>query len=138
MSGNILFSVLSDLEAATWQEAVTLLVNASGVIDKDAAIKAVIERESEGSTAIGDGVAVPHARLDGIDSILAVVGRSRSGVRMGDERVHIFLLLLIPRFAGTSHVDFLSHAVRILSSPANRERIMTSHSDDEILEVFDI
>lgn len=136
MNGRVVFSVLPESVPSAWQDALRVLVEALPVPDKAAALEAVLKREAEGSTAIGDGVAVPHAKISGIENIEAVIGRSADGVEMGNEIVHIFLLLLIPAEAGASHVDFLAHAMRMLSSAANRERILNASSSDEILEVF--
>lgn len=136
MNGRVVFSVVSELGAAAWKDAIADLIAASCIPDKETALKAVLEREHEGSTAIGNGVAVPHARLDGIENLEVVIGRSKEGIAMGSDMVHIFLLILIPREAATSHVDFLAEAVRRLSSPVNREKIMTASSEDMILEAF--
>ena len=136
MNGRVLFSVLGDLRSATWQDAISELVYAAAVEDKEAALAAVLAREAEGSTAIGDGVAVPHARISGIADIVAVAGRSAEGVAMGDGIVHIFVLILLPLHALSSHVDFLSQTVRTLSSPVNRARIMAAADANEIMEVL--
>lgn len=138
MNKELPFSVILELKADTWQYAVSELVNTACYENKEEAFEAVMKREEEATTAIGDGVAVPHARLEGLESMEVVVGRSHRGIEMGGRTVHIFLLILIPQSTASSHVDFLSNAVRILSSSTNRERIMEAEGKDEILEVFAI
>ena len=138
MNKELPFSVILELKADTWQYAVSELVNTACYENKEEALEAVMKREEEATTAIGDGVAVPHARLEGLESMEVVVGRSHRGIEMGERTVHIFLLILIPQSTASSHVDFLSNAVRLLSSSTNRERIMEAEDKDEILEVFAI
>lgn len=136
MKRSVFTAVIPSMKEHDEAAALSELVAASSVPDKEKALAAVMARESEGSTAIGCGVAVPHARLDGLDGIEAVVGRSEEGIEMGGAAVRIFVLVLIPREAASMHVGFLASVMRVLSSETSRERILSADSADGILEVF--
>lgn len=136
MNKSVLFSVIPELKANDWKGAIKELVDSVSLENKESILTAIMNREKEGSTAIGNSIAVPHARIDGITELHAVLGRSGKGIEMGGNIVNIFLLILIPRDAAASHLDFLSASVRVLSIPANRERIMESSDETEMLEVL--
>lgn len=136
MNKNVLVSVIPELKAHCWEEALEELVSSFSAVNKAAVLDAIMKREAEGSTAIGSSIAIPHARIDGISELHVSIGRSTGGIMMGGDLVHIFLMVLIPHDAAASHIDFLSAAVRVLSNPSDRERIMEAATDNEILEVL--
>ena len=136
MKRSVFTAVIPSMKAHDEASALSELVAASSAADKKTALAAVMAREREGSTAIGCGVAVPHARLDGLDGLEAVVGCSEEGIMMGGESVRIFVLVLIPREAASMHVGFLASVMRVLSSETSRERILSAGNADGILEVF--
>ena len=107
--------VIADLKGGTKKEVLTELASAlkgAGLIqDVDEAVGVILEREKLGSTGIGEGVAIPHGKMKGIDRILCAFGRSKKGVdfdAVDGKPVHIFFLLLAPEdSAGTAHPDVI-------------------------------
>lgn len=71
------------------------------------------ERERLGSTAIGEGVALPHGRGD-VDRTVGALGVAPHGVQWGDARVHVVVALLSPR-EGSEHVKALARIGRLLT-----------------------
>ncbi len=62
-------------------------------------VEILLERESQGSTGVGGGAAIPHAAVEGLDGVYGVLGRSVTGVDFNcvtGEKVHIFFLVLYP------------------------------------------
>ena len=123
--------VIADLKGGTKQEVLTELMSAlkeAGLIsDVNEAVNVVLEREKLGSTAIGEGVAIPHGKMKGIDRILCVFGRSKEGIpfdAVDGKPVHIFFLLLAPEDSAGLHIQMLSRISRILRDPSFRKRLI--------------
>ncbi len=131
--------VIADLKGATKKEILSELVSSfkeAGIIPSvEEAVAVILEREKLGSTGIGDGIAIPHGKMKGIDRILCAFGRSKEGVpfdAVDGKPVHIFFLLLAPEDSAGLHIQMLSRISRILRDPAFRKRL-TEQGDDKNL-----
>ena len=85
--------------------------------DAEAVLEALLERELEGSTGVGHGVAIPHGKLNSISSIKGVFARLANPVdfeALDDEPVDLVFLLLAPEGAGADHLKALSRIARVL------------------------
>lgn len=92
-------------------------------------LELLLQRESLGSTAIGRGVAIPHARLNGIDRIHCVFARLDDPVEFDAsdrEPVDLVFLLLAPESAGADHLKALARISRLLREPATIEKLRSS------------
>ncbi len=123
------------MKARTMEEAVAELVNASSASDREEAAAAVLKREREGSTAIGSGIALPHARTSAVSSPDGVIGLSR-GIPANGDTVRIFVLFLIPVNTASAHVLLLSDVVKVLSDESRREALLKAGSLEEAAEVL--
>ncbi len=133
-------TVVCDLEGSTKKEIVTNLAsqlkNAGLIKDIDPVVKVVMERESLGSTGIGDGVAIPHGKLGTSGQILCVFARSKKGLDFDaadGERVHLFFLVLAPEDAASLHLMALSRISRILRDPSFRRKLLGLADDARLL-----
>ena len=98
-----------------------------------------MERERLGSTGIGDGVALPHGKLRGLDKLLLSFGRSIDGLDFDsiDERpAYLFFLLLAPENSAGMHLKFLAKISRMLKDGNLRQRLMQAKSREEIYKVI--
>jgi nitrogen PTS system EIIA component len=123
--------VIADLKGNTKAEVLTELVSSfeqNGLIsDVKKAVDVVLEREKLGSTGIGDGIAIPHGKMKGIDGILCAFGRSKGGVdfdAVDGKPVHIVFLLLAPEDSAGLHIQMLSRISRILRDHAFRKHLV--------------
>jgi PTS system nitrogen regulatory IIA component len=90
-------------------------------------LEALLGRERAASTGVGDGVALPHARLPGLARVAGALGRSRLGVDFGaaDGRpCHLVFLLVAPESAPGDHLRALSRVARLLRDAALRRRLV--------------
>jgi CPA2 family monovalent cation:H+ antiporter-2 len=98
-----------------------------------------LARERELPTALGHGVALPHARCPGLDRPIVVLGRTERGVifdpTMAD-RVHLIFLLVTPAEQHTYQVHLLAQIARILGDETQRQRLRTAVNPREVLEVL--
>jgi PTS system nitrogen regulatory IIA component len=97
--------------------------------------KQIAKREELGSTGVGNGVALPHARLKGLKSPFGLLARLHHGIdfeAIDDEPVDIVFLLLLPDASDEAQLNALACAARALRDPVVRERVRAA-ADRETL-----
>ena len=102
-------------------------------------MEALLEREALGSTGLGSGVAVPHARLEGIDRVSAVFVRLDTPVAYGavdDRPVDLLFALFAPPRDGAEHLRALAAISRALRSSEMREQLRQARTTDAIRSLF--
>ena len=113
--------------------ALTLGVPEAQVLD------ALMEREALGSTGLGSGVAVPHARLDEVSQVTAVFVRLDTPVAydaVDDRPVDLIFGLYAPSKAGAEHLRALAAVSRAMRSPELREQLRQARTTDAIRALF--
>jgi PTS system nitrogen regulatory IIA component len=108
-------------------------------VDQTRVFEALLEREALGSTGLGSGVAVPHARLKEIDRVSAVFVRLDSPVAydaVDDRPVDLLFALFAPPKDGAEHLRALAAASRALRSAELREQLRQAHTADAIRALF--
>ncbi len=120
--------VISELTSASkaevLREMVAPICDKIDNIDLDQAVAVLMERESLGTTGIGDGIAIPHGKLESLDEIAIAVGRSTSGVdfdALDKAPCHIFFLVIAPEEVAGQHLRILAHISRLLKDPDFRK-----------------
>ena len=99
----------------------------------------LMEREALGSTGLGSGVAVPHARLEGIARVTAVFVRLETPVAYGsvdDRPVDLLFALFAPPRDGAEHLRALAAISRALRAPEMREQLRQARTPDAIRALF--
>ena len=90
-------------------------------LDMRVVLDALLDRERLGSTAMGRGVAAPHARIDGIDRVLGVFFQLERGIdfdAQDDVPVDLVFALIAPLAAGSEHLLALARVSRALRDPS--------------------
>ncbi|MFN7388468.1 PTS sugar transporter subunit IIA [Brevundimonas sp.] len=108
-------------------------------LDEGRVFEALLEREALGSTGLGSGVAVPHARLEGLDRVRAVFVRLDPPVAYDavDERpVDLLFALFAPPREGAEHLRALAAVSRALRSSEMREQLRQARTVDAINALF--
>jgi PTS system fructose-specific IIC component len=95
----------------------------------------VLEREALSSTALGSGVAFPHARTDQVSRVVVAAGRSRAGIlfQQGRERVHFLFVIATPANQVPQYLAAVGKLARLLKEPATRDQLMRATSVEEFL-----
>jgi len=105
-----------------------------------AALTAVLaERERLGSTAIGDGIAIPHGKIRGVSRILGVFGRHSKGVEfesLDGNPTHLFFLLVAPEDSTSLHLKALARVSRLFKDASFRERLMAAEDAAAIYKLL--
>lgn len=108
-------------------------------LNEDRILEALLEREALGSTGLGYGVAVPHARVEGLQRIAAVFVRLETPViydAVDDRPVDLILALFAPPSGGAEHLRALAAASRTLRSSEMREQLRQARTADAIRALF--
>jgi len=98
-------------------------------IDRERLVHALEERERLNSTALGDGVAIPHGKLSGIKRVFAAFGRSPEGVdflSLDGKPTHLFFLLVAPEESAGAHLKALARISRLLKDAGFRDRLLAA------------
>ena len=104
-------------------------------MDAGAIFDALSDREAQGSTGVGNGVAVPHARLAGLDGMRAVFVRLEQPVAfdsIDDQPVDLIFALFAPVGADSEHLRALARVSRQLRKPELRQQLRSAHSADAL------
>jgi PTS system nitrogen regulatory IIA component len=104
-------------------------------IDHDRLVEALEERERLNSTALGEGVAIPHGKLPGLKQVVAAFGRSLEGVdfqSLDGKPTHLFFLLAAPEDSAGAHLKALARISRLLKDEAFRARLMSATDAAEL------
>src|SRR2546428_630433 len=96
-------------------------------VDRAKLVQALEDREKLNSTALGEGVAIPHGKLPGLRRVIAAFGRSPLGVdfsSLDGKPTHLFFLLVAPEDSAGAHLKALARISRLLKDESFRQRLM--------------
>lgn len=137
-------AVTADLQSTTKKEVIEELVDiliVSGAIDKKIKarlIETLMAREALGSTAIGQGIAIPHGKCENVVKLTAALGISKKGIdfdSLDGDPAYIFFLLVAPIDSAGPHLKALARISRLLKDKYFRENLKTSKDDKAILKL---
>ncbi|MBI3267759.1 MAG: PTS sugar transporter subunit IIA [Planctomycetes bacterium] len=138
-------TIIENIEAADKTAALRRLVEALRAhhtgepLKPREAVEALLKREKVGSTGLGQGVAVPHAKIDGLKSVLGAFGRSKVGIDFSapdGELVHLVFMVLSPFDRADVHVDALRSIAESVKRPNFRSFARQAKSSRELFELF--
>ena len=121
------------------KELVDLLAEVKDIGDRKATVRALLERESLGSTGIGQGIAIPHGKTDKVKELVAVLGVSKKGVNfeaLDGEPVHILFLLVAPKDTAGPHLKALAQISRLLRDSYFCELIKRCQTPAEVFDLI--
>jgi PTS system nitrogen regulatory IIA component len=105
-------------------------------IAADRLLEVLLEREALQSTGIGEGVAIPHGKLPGLDRLVATFARSNEGVEFDSidgQPTHHFFLLVVPEHSGGQYLKALARISRFFRDPAFRQRLSAGQSLEDVI-----
>ncbi len=109
------------------------------LIDIDTLYTVLTEREQLGSTGVGNGVAIPHGKVSGLEKLLLCLGRSRTGISFDavDNRpVHLFVMILSPPGMAEEYLQTLARVSKLLKDDNIRNKFLQAADVETILELF--
>ena len=138
-------AIVPDLQGATRDEVLEEMVRAAvaaAVLPrtrKAQVLEALLQREERGSTGMGLGVAVPHAKIAGLRAHAGVVARSQSGVdfrAVDGERVHVLVMLISPDARQAEHLATLRWVSQMARDHDFCSFIRQARSAEQIFDVL--
>jgi nitrogen PTS system EIIA component len=136
-------SVIPALESrdktAVIQEMANWLASRHPELDNQKVRDVLRERERISTTAIGEGVAIPHGKLAGVDRVLGVFARSPEGVdfaSLDGEPTYLFFALIAPEDAAADHLKALARISRLLRDESFRHRLMAGKTAQELYHMI--
>jgi nitrogen PTS system EIIA component len=137
-------AISADLKSTTKKEIIEELVDLlydAGVIEKKIRpklIEILLAREALGSTAIGQGIAIPHGKCDNVTQLTAALGISKQGVNfdsLDGEPAYIFFLLVAPIDSAGPHLKALARISRLLKDKYFRDNLKSAKDEKAILKL---
>ena len=138
-------AICADLQGETKSdiisELLTLLIKA-GVLDKkykNKTFEILMAREALGSTAIGQGIAIPHGKCDCAKELVGCLGISKKGINfdsLDGEPAHIFFLIVAPVDSAGPHLKALARISRLLKDKYVRDSLKTAKDEKAMLKII--
>lgn len=131
-------ATIADMNAKSKDEALAELAAAAATaagLEKNAVLSVLLEREALGSTAVGEGYAIPHGKMQGLPSMLVVFARSRAGIDFSapdGRKCHFFFMVLAPEGAAGKHLGLLGAIARLAKDSTFTTRLMHAKDAAEI------
>ena len=122
-------------------ELVEILSAAGKLNDKDEYKKEILKRESQSSTGLEEGIAIPHAKTSAVKVPSIAFGLSKAGVdydSLDGEPSKLFFMIAAPANASDTHIEVLSKLTTTLLDDDIRERLLNATSPKEVIEILSI
>ncbi len=127
-------SLESEDKEEVFEELMDLLVNVHHISDRNPLLNAIRERESKGSTGIGNGIAISHANSKTIERPYGVLGISENGMEYNsadNKPVHVVFLLITQENNPTEHLKILQRIAKITKDPRFLDSLIKSKNIKE-------
>jgi PTS system nitrogen regulatory IIA component len=135
--------VLAQMRSTNKEQALVelgeLVANGKDERTRDAIVRVLRERERLASTGIGEEIAIPHGKLDAVDSLLLGLGRSRQGVEfesVDGKPTRLFFVLVAPEESTGIHLKALARISRLCKEPEFRARLLEAENSTEMYEIL--
>ena len=135
----ILIDLLSDTKEDIIEELICSIIKTGFTDSEEPLYKAILDREALGSTAIGKGVAIPHAETTSVKEKIIVFGRSKKGIdfnAIDGKPVHLFFMIISPHREISPHLKILARIFRFLKDKTFRDALMNAKSSEDIMELI--
>ncbi|HEC2154842.1 TPA: PTS sugar transporter subunit IIA [Staphylococcus delphini] len=136
-------TIAMDLSAMTKDGAIDELaqqLNQAGKLNHlDDYIAAIHKREQQSSTGIGEGIAIPHAKVEAVKTPAIAFGKSKAGVdydSLDMQPAHLFFMIAAPATGAQTHLDALAKLSSVLMDESVRQALLEADSPEEVLAII--
>lgn len=133
---NIILNLNGNSQSAVIDELVDKLAANQLTNDSEQFKKAILKREKEISTAVGFGVAIPHAKSKSVPEPTILMGRSLQGIDYGGQHTNLIFMIAAPENASNEHLSLLSKLSTFLMSETFRAKMIVATSTDEVIKAI--
>jgi PTS system fructose-specific IIC component len=125
---------------AAIREMAELLARSGRVADVDELVATALRREAQGTTGLGEEIAIPHAKTDAVTAPVVGFARSAEGVEWGSPdgtKARLVFMIAVPEVAaGDEHLRILALLSRKLMDPGFRERLLAAPDEGAVLDAL--
>lgn len=133
---NIILNLEGDNQADVIDELVNKLAENQLINSPEEFKKAIYKRENEISTAIGYGIAIPHAKSKSVNKPTIMMGRKLQGIDYGGQHTNLIFMIAAPENASNEHLSLLSKLSTFLMSEIFRAKLILATSEDEVIKAI--
>jgi nitrogen PTS system EIIA component len=108
-------------------------------IDSHIIFETLVAREQLGSTGLGNGIAIPHGKLEGIAGVTAVFARLEQPIEfdaVDDQPVDLVIMLLAPAGSGADHLKALARVARLMRTESVTEQLRATRDAAKLYEIL--
>ncbi|RSK28482.1 PTS fructose transporter subunit IIA [Bacillus sp. HMF5848] len=136
-------TIILDFQANSKDQAIDMLVDklhdAGRLADRQAFKKAILAREAQSTTGIGEGIAIPHAKTSAVKTPSIAFARSKAGVNfdsLDGQPSHLFFMIAASEGANNAHLETLARLSRYLMDSKFRQKLEAAQTTNEVLQAI--
>lgn len=136
--------MIMDLQATTKEtvidEMIQSLVDKGIIHDRVTFKKAILEREAQSTTGLGDGIAMPHAKDKSIEKATVLFAKSNRGVdyeSLDGQPSNLFFMIAVPEGANDTHLQTIAALSRLLIEKEFIDKLKQANTTSEVIQLFD-
>lgn len=136
----VIMNLTASNKEAVIDELVEKLNGANRLNSKVEFKEAILKRESQSTTGIGEGIAIPHAKTKAVKQPAICFGRSVSGINyesLDGQSAHLFFMIAASEGANNTHLETLSRLSTVLMDERFRKQLLEAKDEEELLRLFD-
>jgi PTS system nitrogen regulatory IIA component len=136
-------SIIMDCDSRSQKNTLEVISNKMAELtstNKDEIFQKLYEREKLGTTAFGNGIAIPHARIEGIQNAKIIILKLTEAIDFNSidgNKVDIVMSLFVPNDNNKMHVELLSSIASLLDNQVFREKIRTANTASDVMMIID-
>ncbi|PEC67421.1 PTS fructose transporter subunit IIABC [Bacillus toyonensis] len=136
----VIMNLTASNKEAVIDELVEKLSGANRLNSKTEFKEAILKRESQSTTGIGEGIAIPHAKTKAVKQPAICFGRSVSGINyesLDGQPAHLFFMIAASEGANNTHLETLSRLSTLLMDEGFRKQLLEAKDEEELIRLFD-
>jgi nitrogen PTS system EIIA component len=135
-------SIIMDCDSKSQKNTLEVISNKMAELtstNKDEIFQKLYDREKLGTTAFGNGIAIPHARIEGIQNAKIIILKLTEAIDFNSidgNKVDIIMSLFVPNDNNKMHVELLSNIASLLDNQVLREKIRTANTASDVMMII--
>jgi len=129
----------SETKTEILDELLEILVAKGVVKNREKVFQKILEREAQVSTGLDNGIAIPHAKSEGVDSLVCSVGVKPEGIDFEShdgQLTKLFFLVIAPLGQTGPHIEALKEIAVLVSDNTRREKLFQAKTSKELLDII--
>ena len=137
--GDIIPELKAENKVGVLEELAEVICKHEPLLKKERLVQILMDREKLGTTGIGDGIAIPHGKIDVLKNPLLSFGKSKKGIdydAIDNKPVYLFFLLVAPENSSGLHLHILARIAKLLKNNKFKKSLMEADTKEEIYKII--